>query len=276
MLSLTQLLIALPIALTVSTLGTLAGIGGGVFMVPLLVYVFGIPLKEAIAAITFCLLPAALLSTYFNARLKSIDYFAGITLEIPTIIGAIGGAILINHLPVLPLKILFCGLIFFMARKMLGSAQAENTLVHQLNTLPPIIKRKDYAVSLSALSFIGLFSGVIAGLFGIGGGIVKTPVMIHIFKMPPKRATATALFMIVFTSLSASISHWSFGRLHWDLALPISLGFLAGSLVGNKINSRIAPEKIKLILGWMMLLAGIFILTNSVFEIIASQKPSLE
>ncbi len=267
MLSLTQLFIALPIALTVSTLGTLAGIGGGVFMVPLLVYGFNIPLKEAIAAITFCLLPAALLSTYFNARLKNIDYFAGITLEIPTIIGAIGGAILINHLPVLPLKILFCGLIFFMAQKMLSQSRQESSLAVKLNSIPPLVKRKDYSVSLSALSFFGLFSGVIAGLFGIGGGIVKTPVMIHIFKMPPKRATATALFMIVFTSLTASISHWSFGRLHWDLALPISVGFLAGSLLGNRINTKIPPERIKLILGWMMLLAGIFILANSIIEL---------
>ena len=267
MLTLLQLSIALPIAMTVSTLGTLAGIGGGVFMVPLLVYGFDIPLKEAIAAITFCLLPAALLSTFFNSRLKNIDYFAGVTLEIPTIIGAIAGAVLINHLPVLPLKILFCGLIFFMANKMLRTSKTESPLALRLNALPPLIRRPDYTVSLSALGFFGFFSGVIAGLFGIGGGIVKTPVMIHIFKMPPKRATATALFMIVFTSFSATVSHWSFGRLHWDLALPLSVGFFAGSLLGNRINTKIAPEKIKLILGWMMLLAGLFILANSVLEL---------
>ena len=259
-----QLLIAVPIAIIVSTLGTLAGIGGGVFMVPLLVIGFDIPLKEAIAAITFCLLPAALLSTFFNARIKTIDYFAGITLEIPTIIGAIAGAMLINHLPIIPLKILFSVLIFFMASKMLFNKKNNNPLTTKFNALPPMLVRKDYSVSLSAIGFLGVFSGVIAGLFGIGGGIVKTPVMIHIFKMPPKKATATALFMIVFTSLTASISHWTYGRLNWGLALPIASAFFVGSLLGNQLNKKMSADKIKLILGWMMLFAGIFILLHSI------------
>lgn len=263
-LSLIQILIATPLAILVSTLGTLAGIGGGVFMVPLLVIGFELPLKEAIAAVTFCLLPAALLSTFFNARLRTIDYFAGITLEIPTIVGVILGAMLINHLPIIPLKILFSGLIFFMASKMLIKNKKENALATKFNALPPILVRNDYKVSLSAIGFLGLFSGLIAGLFGIGGGIIKTPVMIHIFKIPTKKATATALFMIVFTSFTASISHWSYGRLNWNVALPIATAFFFGSLIGNQLNKKISAEKIKLILGWMMLFAGIFILAHSI------------
>lgn len=263
-LSLLQLSLATPIAILVSTFGTLAGIGGGVFMVPLLVIGFDIPLKEAIAAITFCLFPSSLLSTLFNARLKNIDYFAGITLEIPTMVGAVFGAMLISHLPIVPLKVLFSFLIFFMASKMLVKRNADNKLATRFNALPPILVRKDYKVSLSAIGFLGVFSGVIAGLFGIGGGIIKTPVMINIFKMPAKKATATALFMIVFTSFTASFSHWSYGRLNWSLALPIASAFLVGSFIGNNLNKKIPGDKIKVILGWMMLLAGIFILAHSI------------
>lgn len=268
-LGLTHWIIALSGGLFFSTLGTLVGLGGGIFMIPLLVLLLGVPLKTAIAVTTFCLIPSALLSTFYNARAKHIDYFAGIALEIPTILGAILGALLINVLPVRPLETLFAGLVTVMGVRILRGRPANQKagLIERLNNIPPVVTQKTehghYHAGLVALTLFGGFSGLLAGLFGIGGGIIKTPVMLKIFKMPARRATATALFMIVFTSATAAFSHWQQGRLDWSLALPLASSFLVGSFVGNQIVGRIKARTLEKTLGSVMMAAAVAILVHA-------------
>ena len=268
-LTLVEWAIALPIGVFFSCLGTLVGLGGGVFMVPVLVLGFAVPLKTAIAAITFCLFPSALLSTFFNARAKQIDYFAGISLEIPTIIGAILGAALINVLPVRPLETMFAILVAIMGIKIFRAKTPNGKMswLQKINQIPPVISREAYGVSykagLPAIGFFGLFSGTLAGLFGIGGGIIKTPVMLKIFKMPARRATSTALFMIVFTSATAAISHWQQGRLDWNLALPLGAAFFTGSLIGNNVVGKVKAHTLEKTLGFVMMAAAIAIIVHA-------------
>ena len=191
----------LPVGVFFSTLGTLVGLGGGVFMVPLLVLLFAVPLKTAIAAVTFCLFPAALLSTLFNARQRHIDYFAGITLEIPAIVGTILGALLTTVLPVKPMELMFALFVALMGWRILFGKKSSSgpSLMERLNQVPPVLERSHYRAGLPAMGFFGLSAGLMAGMFGVGGGIIKTPVMLKVFRMPARKATATALFTIIFT-----------------------------------------------------------------------------
>src|SRR5690606_1900493 len=139
-----------------SFLGTLVGLGGGVFMVPLLVLLAGYPLPMAVGSVAMALFPAALISTISNSRLKTIDYRAAVKLEIPTVFGAWLGAYLTSVLPVRPLEFLFAAFILFMAWHMRHKKEASNWIGH--------------FSSLPATSLLGALSGVLAGLFGVGGG----------------------------------------------------------------------------------------------------------
>lgn len=264
-----QWAIALPIGVFLSTVGTLVGLGGGVFMVPILVLIFGIPLKIAIAAITFCLIPSSVLSTIFNVRGKHIDYFAAVTLEIPTIIGALVGAYLTTLLPIRPMETLFAMLVAFMGWRILNGNPnlTRVSLADHINKIPPVFARSNgevtYHAGLPAIGFFGLLAGVLAGMFGIGGGIIKTPVMIKIFRMPARRATATALFMMVFTSSTAAFSHWKLGRLEWGLALPMGCAFFCGSFIGNKLAGKIKAQTIEKLLGVVLAMASIAVLIHA-------------
>lgn len=268
-LTLTEWAIVFPIGVFFSCLGTLVGLGGGIFMVPVLVLAFAVPLKTAIAVITFCLFPSALLSTFFNARAKQIDYFAGVSLEIPTIIGALTGAALSNVLPVRPLETMFAILVAIMGVKIFrAKVTTEKTnWLQKINNIPPVLSHEAYGVSykagLPAIGIFGLFSGILAGLFGIGGGIIKTPVMLKIFKMPARRATSTALFMIVFTSATAAFSHWQKGRLDWNIALPLGAAFFTGSLIGNNVVGKVKAQTLEKTLGFVMIAASIAIIVHA-------------
>lgn len=261
-------ILIIPYGIFVSALGTTVGLGGGAFVVPLLVLGFNVPLKIAVAAVTFSLFPSALLSTIFNIKRKHIDFFAGIALEIPTIIGAVLGAMLSKVLPVRPLELMFGILLIYMSIRMLKKPDPlkEGILV-KFNKLPPIVNRKkdghSYSMGIPALGVFGVFAGILAGLFGIGGGIIKTPIMLRIFRMPARKATSTAIFMITFTSATASYSHWKFGTMDWSIALPLGASFFCGSFLANSFGEKIKSQTLEKILSYTLIAAAFAIMFHA-------------
>jgi hypothetical protein len=258
------------IAALVSSFGTLVGLGGGVFMVPLLILVFKIPIAQAIGSASLALFPAALISTIFNAKRGLIDYRAGIGMEIPTILGAVIGAMLTSILPIAPLEALFSFFIFYTGLKILGilkkeSPSSQDGFLVRINSFGPQLVTKDYTVGYLVLVLAGLFSGTIAGLFGIGGGVVKTPIMLKLFKMPARIATSTALFMIMFTGLSSAITHYRLGNVSLVHSTPVVLGFLIGPLVANMIAPQISNKSIEKLIGTALLLASIVLIGRKFF-----------
>lgn len=85
-----------------------------------------------------------------------------------------------------------------------------------------------HAVSLPALALVGLFVGYFAGMFGVGGGFLLTPVLIYVFGVPAPVAVGSALSQKCGTSLSSSFKYRRLGR-----GEPrIDLVMLGGSLMG--------------------------------------------
>lgn len=259
----------------VSSFGTLIGFGGGVFMVPIMVIAFKIKMPLAIGAVAVSLFPAALISSALNLREKLIDPMVALWLEIPTVLGAILGAYLTSLLPVQILEVIFGIFLCFMAVKMFRSespsmgVEAGNPFVTKLNQLGPKLNRSKgadtYQVGMGAAGFFGMISGLVAGLFGVGGGFMKTPIMIRVFHMPPQIAIATALFMIVFTSFTASFTHFSLGHVQWDLAGPLAIGFASGALVGNLLKKRFSKRHTERMIAAGLFLAGISTLAHAIW-----------
>ena len=92
-----------------------------------------------------------------------------------------------------------------------------------------------HAVSLPALALVGLFVGYIAGMFGVGGGFLLTPVLIYVFGVPPPVAIGSALSQKCGTSLSSFLKYRRLGR-----GEPrIDLVMLGGSLMGVDAGTRL-------------------------------------
>ncbi len=271
-LTLSQWALALPLGVLFSAVGTLVGLGGGIFMVPLLVLVFGVPFKIAVAVASFCIVPACLLSTVFNMQRRQIDYSAGLALEVPAVIGAIAGAYLITLLPVRPMQLVFALVAALLAWKVLGgnSDKAAGGWLDRINQIPPAIARQGprgtYQVGIPAIGVVGFGAGIFAGLFGLGGGVFKTPTLVRLFQMPARTATATALFTMVFTGIAASVSHWLHGRLDWQLALPLAAAFLVGALIGNQFAGNIRSRTIEMILGTVLAIAAVAVAIHAVLN----------
>ncbi len=103
---------------------------------------------------------------------------------------------------------------------------------------------------------LGAFAGVVAGLFGIGGGLLIVPVLVFSFEaqgMSPEvlthAAVATSLATIVITSLSSVRAHHQRGAVRWELFKPLSLGILLGAFIGVKTAGQLPGAWLQIALG---------------------------
>lgn len=264
-----------------SLLGSLVGFGGGIFVIPILLLVFKIPLNFAVGSMTICLLASSTLNTIINVKRQTINYPIGIAMEIPTVLGSIFGTFLLKFLPVNYLAIGFSLLLMRISFSMISSnfKKGENEdspskLSKIFNNYPPFItfnhpKNLNLKLKISywLVGFYGGLAGIIAGLFGVGGGLIKTPIMIKIFNLPAKNAVATSLFMIMFTSLTAFIGHFKLGNVVWEISLPLASGFLSGAIIASFLQ-KITDKKLELIIGCTIILAALIIMLNSILKIL--------
>lgn len=252
----------------VSGFGSLIGFGGGVFLVPVLVLFFKYSLFNAVGAAIVSLVPASLINTYFNHNHGNVDYKTGLIFEIPTALGVSAGSFFLAWLPVIKVKIFFIALLVLVAlsfrkKENLGEESKLSLWLNQINHLKPTvlihnpIYKISYSVNLILVTILGFASGTLAGLFGIGGGFVKTPIMIKVFRVPAKIAAGTALFMILITSSIGSISHILLGHVSWPKALPVMIGFSVGALAAKPINKKISHSKVEKLVGISLLFAAL-------------------
>lgn len=116
---------------------------------------------------------------------------------------------------------------------------------------------------------LGAFAGVLAGLFGIGGGLVIVPVLILSFgfqgvssEVATHLAVGTSLATIIFTSVSSIRSHHVKNAVRWDLFRPMLAGIVAGAVVGVWTASLIAGDSLQAIIGVFVILVAIRMLLD--------------
>lgn len=249
----------------------MVGLGGGIFIVPILVIAFKFPIEMAVGATAIALFPSSLMSTIFNLIRKSVDIKLAVCLEIPTILGAVIGAYLTSIIPSAPLEIVFGLFLIFLGLKT-GSGKTREKgiflrLIDWLNNLKPQLIKGHYNVSLPSATLFGVFAGIVAGMFGIGGGVIKTPVMLNVFKVPVKVATSTSLFMITFTSMSAGFTHYRLGHVDMQIVAPVVSGFVSGAIGGNLLGIRLKDESVKKLIAFSIGLAGLAVIAHRAFSL---------
>ncbi|MFD2514597.1 sulfite exporter TauE/SafE family protein [Pontibacter locisalis] len=237
------------VGVLVSGFGTIIGFGGGVFMVPVLIIFFGFNIEIAIGSTMSALVPASIIASIFNLRDRSIDYVVGTLIQLPAVVGTVLGAFLVAFLPVFKLQFIFALFVVATGATMLAPKKHKERsnrtgMMYRIRRVPTSFIRKNrakhlaYRINGGLITAFGFVSGVIAGLFGIGGGFVQTPMMIKLFRIPSQIATSTSLFILVITSFTGFISHFLIGNVMWGRSLPLMAAFALGALGGNLLKKR--------------------------------------
>ena len=111
---------------------------------------------------------------------------------------------------------------------------------------------------LIILIIIGLVSGLLSGVFGIGGAIIVIPALIFILGLSQHEAQGTSLaFMLPPVGILATWNYWKAGHVNWKIALVLSLTFVVGAYLGSQFSLNISDKTLRRLFGVLMILVAI-------------------
>jgi uncharacterized protein len=282
MLVLVLVLALLAIATGAGFLGSLAGLGGGVVLTPVLVLFFGIPFGDAVGASAVSVLATSTTTgaAYVHDRLT--DLRIGNFLQIATVPGALVGAaatVVLANTRYVPILLVALGLVLIATvpgtvamRHAEESTAAEGDRISRrlhlegnyydrLNDEVVHYKGQD---STSALEVM-FGAGIVAGLFGIGSGVLKVLALDRALRLPMKVSTATSNFMIGVTA-TAGVGVLFAGNLILPLlAAPVAIGTTLGSYGG----SRLLPFLTNRLIRWVFVVILIVLAVETIVRGVA-------
>jgi len=255
--------------------GALAGLGGGVFIVPILTLVFHVPFATAIGAsiVSVIATSSGAAASYVRDRMTNLR--VGMFLEIATTAGAVCGALISSMLDDMVLFIIFGLVLLFSALPLvmrLGEELPQHVQNHKWAAglkLPGIYAdrrtRQDvpYRVAHVRIGFTMMYvAGLISGLLGIGSGTFKVLAMDTAMRLPMKVSTTTSNFMIGVTAAASAGIFFQRGDIDPVIAAPVALGVLAGSMLGAKALNHMSNVHLKKVFVPMIVLVAVSMLAR--------------
>jgi len=110
---------------------------------------------------------------------------------------------------------------------------------------------------LPLLGTLGAASGFVAGLLGVGGGIVMVPVLTGPLKVPMKSAVASSLVAVAIFSVPALITHALLGHINWGFAVPLMIGVVPGARIGAHLTIGSSDRTIRLLFGVLIIVLAV-------------------
>lgn len=255
----------------------LTGGGGSIFAVPLLVYGLAVPVHQAVVISLAAVGSTALAGALLQWRSGAAEIHSGLIFGLAGILGAPGGAWLNGKLPA-GMILGGCAILMLLIAYRLWRRAAQNPTETQVvragiiesdDAGPACRHNPEGALQLTSrctlvLALSGVVTGMLSGLFGVGGGFLIVPALLLIASLPIRRAVATSLVVIAIISAAGVVSHLLAGQ-SLDMAITVRfvLGGLAGMGLGIVLSRRLAgPRLQRLFAGMMVVVAGYMLLRN--------------
>ena len=220
------------------------GIGGGVVMVPLLVAV-GLDRHRAHATSLASIFPIAVAGAVTFAISGEVNLGLGVLVGVGGVIGSIVGASLMNRLSARSLSIFF-GLVLL---------AAGIRMIFSTDQLPIAGGFNELTMGLIALG-IGLLSGFLAGVAGVGGGIVIVPATVLLLGFTQHEAQGTSLLAIILTSIAATIINRKNRRVRLREAVMVGAGGVVGAVLASVVALGVDGRVLSALFGVLAVLVA--------------------
>jgi uncharacterized protein len=239
--------------------GSILGLGGGLLIVPLLTLGFGLPLREAVGCSLVCVIVTSSASAGVYLQRRQANLRLGMVLELFTAAGAIVGGAIAFLIDERVLAGLFSVLLVYVAVTMLGGLRqrAPAAPATDVETPPPPDSAawpgsdpedRGYATERLPLAAAGsVGAGVASALLGIGGGLIKVPVMHLVLGVPLRVATATSNLMIGITASASAVVYLVRGGIDAYVAGPTAIGVFVGATLGSRLGHRISLRSLRVL-----------------------------
>lgn len=249
----------------------LTGGGGAIFAVPLLVYGLGVDARDAIAISLAAVGATSLVGFLYRWRLGQVEIRTGLLFAVAGMIGAPVGTWIASLLPETVLLMSFAGLMVIVAVRLwrqnppqalanpsCPSPESLDSPTCQRNAAGALLLTSRCAVLLLC---VGVLTGVLSGLFGVGGGFVIVPALVLFSGMSIHRAVGTSLMVVALVSMSGVAAQLGAGR---SIAPVITtlfvVGGMAGLFAGQYIGRQLSGPTLQKVFALAILAVAAFVI----------------
>jgi uncharacterized membrane protein YfcA len=230
------------------SLGLLGG-GGSILAVPLLVYVAGLPPKEAIATSLLVVGATSAVALVPHARVGRVRWRTGLLFGLAGMAGAYAGGRLSAYVPAGVLLAGFAVMMLATAAAMIrGRTVTGGPVPRELPVLRVVAD--------------GLVVGLVTGLVGAGGGFLVVPALALLGRLAMPVAVGTSLLVIAMKSLAGLAGYLSTIDINWMLAGAVTAVAIGGSLLGGRLAGRVREDQLRKTFGWFVAVMGLFVLAQ--------------
>ena len=268
----------------------LTGGGGGIFAVPLLVYGLGTPPREAVGISLASVGGTALFGAVPRLMNNEVELRTGLMFAIAGMLGAPLGSYIAAFVDEKLLLLMFAVLMLVVAQRMWAKSDSQrmqpctanldegdlnavdsDECAQAVNEEARGVCQRDAQGRLrmnskcaALLIMVGCLTGILSGLFGVGGGFVIVPALVLFSGMSIHAAVGTSLFAIVLVSLSGVASHYANGNAidGWVTALFLSGGII-GMWLGGKAAGRLKGPTLQKVFAVAIVLVAVFVVFKS-------------
>ncbi len=282
----------------VGIIGGFFGMGGAWMVTPGL-NILGFPMAFAIGTDISHMAGKSLISTMRHGKFGNVDYTLGLIMLVGTILGFEVGAQIVLQLERIGnlekvVRWIYIALLAFIAwtvfadvakrkRKEAAAAAKGEQLdagatgiewhktLHKMK-IPPMMHFKAAGITCSAWVpiLVSFFTGVLAGILGIGGGLIRMPALVYLVGCPTHVAVGTDLFEVAISGLYGAASYTFKGRTELVAALIMLVGAAVGAQIGAVATKYIKGYGIRIAFG----LAVIGCMLSIILKLLQGQFPA--
>lgn len=254
-------------SLVAGSVGVMAGMGGGIILVPMLILLFHVNAHYAVGTSLVSVIATSSGGTATYIREGYTNLRIGMFLVVAATAGGVLGALISGRLAPATITIafgvvlLFCGVLSWRRREESEPSAPSDPLAQRLHlegSYPVIEGWHPYRVYHVVSGFLlMLLAGGLSGLLGIGAGAVNVLSMDQIMRLPYKVSSTTSNFMIGITAAASAGVYFSQGFIDPGLTMPVMLGVFLGAMIGAKFLTVATTKSLRMFFSVLVFLMSV-------------------
>jgi hypothetical protein len=234
-------------------LSALLGIGGAVVTTPAVRVLGGTPI-EAVGSTVPAIVPGAISGAWRYAREGMVEWRLALGLGIPGSVAAVLGALTSDRVDGRILMVMTAAIMLWAGLTVVRRLRIDGGPAAAMDDDPGHVPARE---SLPLVTGLGALAGFVAGLLGVGGGIVLVPVLTGALRVPMRRAVASSLVAVAVFQIPALVTHVWLGHVNWALALPLMVGAVPGAQVGARLTLVSSDRAIRALFGVLIVVLAV-------------------
>ena len=243
------------VATGAAILGSMLGLGGGVFLVPIITLFFGVDEKIAIGASAVAVVTNSVVGSSVHLRSRFTNLRLAMLSQVTMAIGALAGASFAVDADPDLLNGAFGTVLLYAAVSMAlrrqaappePAADAVDRLrlgaVYRDPATDQVVRYMPRRV-VPGLA-VGGVAGVVSGLLGVGGAVAQVPAMNLLMRVPVKAAVGTSSFMVGITSVATAFVFYADGKIDPTVVVPAIIGVFLGGQLGSRLTRRLRAQNL--------------------------------